>query len=490
MHISMQGALPPEGQAAEDDAECPVAEGGTLLPAGAFDLRATWQVASMSLGIGVFSIPSCFLSLGTLQGTIWIVVMGIFSNAAQQRLLDLAASEGKTSYEALAEEAFGGFGKFGIAIITLVTTFAGAVSHLDASKELFIGVAYSFMIDIDIGDLGGGSATLGRPRCAVFLLALASIICPPLLAPTMEENVAISMGTVFGISFSSLYFVVKCFLMAIIGCDVPGHCGKKPNLVNTDVSKILTNVATLAFSFSSIFAIFPVLQDRIQRTGSIERAVQQMKPAVRWSTVLCCMVYLSVGLAGVYAFGTKTDEMALQNLDLKHPLPLLCNFVVAVGVLLVSAIIAFPCIQTLEMLRKTVNPSGTVNLRPVFVACVGLLAALIDAYLDTKLALALTGSLGLALASYAMPCALFLKLSGRAAPAEALVAAERGSGYRRSDRLLAGVVLLFGLIVLFGSTPITVYNIVTSNGGASNATFTQLSCKLGQDGVDCEGVPR
>lgn len=416
-------------------------------------------------------------------------MLGLLADAAQQRLLDLAAMCEKTSYEALSEEAFGRAGKISMALVTLVTTFAGTMSYLGAAKELLVGAAYAFMVDVDVSAIGGGAQALPRPKAAALLLALVALVMPRLFSSTMSSNSCISTATVFTISASALYFVLNSLFVIINGCDVEVRCGAKPSLFHSGVSTMLTNVATLAFSFSMIFAVFPVLQDRVEETGSVPSAVRQLKPAVRLSVALSCLIYLAVGLTGSFAFGDQVRAVALTNLDLRLPVPLFINLVVGTCGLLLVAIIAFPTIQSLELLCSLVCPNATRSLRTPFVLLVGVSAALIDAFVDTKVALALTGSLGLALSAYVVPSAIFMKLS---APTNgALLAADHEQGRARLQvgldhwllRAVSATTLVFGLLLVLGATPAIVYKVLTSRGTASTGNVTSLVCDVTQEGL-------
>lgn len=103
--------------------------------------------------------------------------------------------------------------------------------------------------------------------------------------------------------------------------------------------------------------------------------------------------------------------------------------VVGVCSLLLVAIVGFPCIESVELICKLCSPELR-DCRVAIVCAVGALCVAIDAFIDTKIAFALTGSLGLSLGAYVMPALLYLRLRDRL----------EGSAYR-PIRVLCGTVL-------------------------------------------------
>jgi len=441
---------------------------------GGLDVGAVWQMSSMCLGIGIFALPYCFKELGVVQGTIWVAIMGAFSNAAQQRLLDVAAECGVTSYEELAECAFGHAGKLAMTIITLVTTGIASLSYLGAAQSVLQGVAVAFFVGFDVNSVPGGVTVLGKAKQVAMLLVLCCAVLPRCLSRSMGENSWISSGGVIAMSVASIFFVCSCVRVLVVGCDNKEMCGGRPQAFAGDLADLLQYVATLAFSFSMVFALFPVLKERAGG-GDVAEAVRRLRPAVRGSVVLSCTIYLLVGVGGVLAFGTGTQPLALQNFPLSQPLAQVISLVVGASVTLLVAIVSFPAIQSLELLAGMCRASGTApeGMRPWLVAGMGLVCVLVDAYLPTKIAFALTGSLGLALGAYVMPCLLYLKLRGSA------------GGLQRAVVL---VVLLFGCVLLFGSTPVTITRLLRGDSGPAPKALSEVIC--GQAFVGVPASPR
>ncbi|CAE8592359.1 unnamed protein product, partial [Polarella glacialis] len=274
------------------------------------DWRAVWQLTSMSLGIGLFAIPYCFLLLGYVQAAFLVVVMGLLANTALQRLLDISLAHDTASYEALAELAFGRAGKVAMTVITMITTTIATLSYLSASKGLLVSVAIAFLVDVDVNvnhDAAGNPIqveVLGRTQSVVVLFFLVCMVSPMLLSRSMGDSAWISAGGVFSISLSALFFVGSCLAVLAGGCKKE-PCHPAPPALAGSAAEILQYMATLAFSFSMVFALFPVLADRAAQR-SLAGAVKILRPAVRMSISFSVSIYLLVGFMGVLTFGTDT----------------------------------------------------------------------------------------------------------------------------------------------------------------------------------------
>jgi amino acid permease len=454
----------------------------------------------MSLGAGVFAMPFCFLKLGIVNGVLLISLLGALALVAHLCLLDLAAVTGIDSYEGLAEHAFGVCGTVGMATLTLVTTFIATLSYLSVACSLLQNLAVAYLVELDVNTVQGGVQVLSETKEACLLALLIMLVLPRLLGDRIDPW--ISMFGVAAISSSSVIFVGYCVVKLLQGCD-DKTCGPSAPLVESTFMDVLQYTAELAFSFSMVFAIFPVLQERRQRRvgenvieAPVKDAVRVMKPAVAASVTLSCVIYITVGVAGVLAFRTKANSFALSNMSLLSPLGQLISLVVGVSVLLLVACISFPCIASAELLIKMARQSRQVIrthahteaepepspnrgqngstpeveakpplLRKILAGIIGASAVVIVIFLPTKIAFALTASLGLSCAAYIMPCLIFLKI-------------DRECGWCR--RIIVVLVPIFGCILLFGSTPVTIVQLLRESSGQPPVHLRDAICSQAQ----------
>lgn len=419
-------------------------------------LSAVLQLTAMSLGPGLFTLPGVFADLGILQSAIAVVCISIFVNFAMQRILDVAAEYGLTSYEALAEKALGNIGNTVMAVVTLITTFIASCAFLSTAASLLVDVFTAFVLDINVND--GNIAVLSSSKQVVFLAALTAGVLPLWMSPTMGDKAWISSIGVCVMLTSVVFFLGYCI------SEISEH-GTKSVSPTGSVQSILENIATLAFSFSMVFAIFPVLGEwAAEESGRAlpedgndahRSAVRSLKAVVKQSVALCALSYLSVGILGALSFGKDTKTIVLANLSLSEPLTQIAHFCVGVSLSLNVAIISFPTVKSLELLCTTCCPCcNRFSLHSWLAALVAMAIVIVDSTFPTKIIFALCGSLGLGMAAYIMPCVVFLRL-------------DLGSRWCSLRKGFTPVVLLFGLILVFGSTPMTIGDLLQSKSSSS-----------------------
>jgi len=433
------------------------------------DLRAVWQLTSMSVGAGVFTIPAVFVQLGVLHAALWVAALAALADIAMQRLLDAAAEHCRDSYEGLAELAFGGAGKVAVSAITVVTTFIASLSYVSAGKELLLNLAVAFILDVDVNSAKGDVRILDEGRSTALLAVLVAAVLPLCLSPTMGGNAWISKFGVVCMFSAAAFFVVRCCLILAQGCSSGIQCGQKPAAFAGSALDMLEFTATLASSFSVIFALFPVLQDRIAESN-LQSAVPVLRRSVRCSVFLCFVLYCGIGVVGAATFGSRTKGIALSNLPLSEQLTQLITLMVGTTVVLLVGIVSFPTVKSLELLVASCTRAEmpSPRLRPCLVVAIGVAMVLVDAFLPTKVAFTLCGSLGMSMGAYVMPCMIFFRLGG--------TSQGTGSRMRAAVRLSAVVVLLFGYMLLFGSTPITLVRLIGSKSAASSQALLSLIC--------------
>lgn len=429
------------------------------------DFSAVWQLTSMSLGAGVFTIPMVYAQLGWLHASFWILVMGFFAAWAMERLLDISLQTGKCGYEVLAEAAFGAAGKTTMSVITLVTTFIAAISYIVTAKELLVNLAVAFILDVDVNS--ANVEILSSSKTVIVLIVFVCAAMPMTLPTQMGDTAWISKFGVCCMVMSSMFFVGRCAALIAQGCAASGVlCGDRPPVFKGSVGDVFEYAATLAFSFSVVFALFPVLQDRLEN-AVMANAVMSIRKSVRWSIAVCCTLYLVIGMVGSFAFGSKVNGVALLNLPLKEPLSQLITLFVGVSVWLLTAIVGFPAVSSAEYLVKTCAGSSYPSYgRAIIVFVMGVGMVLVDTYVPTKVAFTLCGALGLSVAAYVMPCILFFRLDDHG---------------KRTLKLLTLLVALFGLALLFGSTPITVIRALAPEESATKLHLKSLICAQASD---------
>jgi len=433
---------------------------------GALDMRAVWQLTSMCVGAGVFTIPQIFVKLGSMHASLWVVFMGCLANLAMQRLLDASEMYSLQSYECLAERAFGSAGKAAMVAITLICTSIATLSYINTAKDLLVNTCVAFLFDVDVN--AQPVKVLDEAKTFALLSLQVGVLIPSLMKPTIGGNAWISKLGVVSVFSAAAFFIIHCFThMASRSwrlSPVPGFAGSP--------KEVLDCVATLAFSYSMVFAVFPVLQERCDDAPVAEVAHTLRRP-VAMSVSLSCSLYLVIGLVGAYTFGLGTDSFSLQNLPLTEPLTQVITLLMGVSVELLASIVAFPAVQSLLFVFSLCFGDRGGRTRFVVVLLLAIMVVFVDAFITANATFALCGALGLSLGAYVMPCVIFFSL------AQAMT----GVGLRvtKTRRILTSVVLLFGFVLLFGSTPVILIEVLQPKSDSDPTPVKALVCRRPDD---------
>lgn len=406
------------------------------LVATGIDFKGIWQVTSMSLGVGVFTIPHVFNSIGILHGCIWLLVCAFFADYGMQRLLDLAASHRISSYKHCADAAFGKCGSIMLMVTQIVTPCIGTLSYCSATRELFSDVLVGFTLDFDVATVPSGVEVWSPGKMTVVLILQMLVFLPTNVNTTMDAHTGVAQRAVWAVFIVVLFFIGYSVMLLARGCGSDALCGQRPPLFTGSISDVLVNVATLAFSFSMVWCVFPCTTER-SVGDDLAFAASRMRHCIRWSVIICVTIFISIGLLGSLTLGSAAKPFALDNLSMNSAVQLI-GLLVVVAMTQVCSVIALPIFQTLDIIGiKYAGEARIQSLRPWFVLVVGLVFAIIDAFVPTATLFALTGSIGLSTAAYIMPCLFFLRIGQKST----------------LKTVLAAACVIFGFTLLLVATP-------------------------------------
>jgi len=407
-----------------------------LLEAGS-TVAATFQLACISFGVGVFVIPSVMDSLSIGLGAIVLVCCAIFSNIGMQLMIRTAEVTGASTYEDVLRHAFGDIGRTAALISLAMSTLTANCTHLQFISQMWVTLG---------GAQGGIMHTLVGPdddvQQFVAKLIFGCMALPLCFKRNLSELRFVSIGVVIFCAIASTAVCAKS--LQVIMDEGPKGVG----FFVPSASTLLSQTPNVAFGFSSVVELFHV-------RAELKRPAD-MSFCAHLATVIVCTVYMAVGVIGGMAFKDPGANV-LQNFKGSY---LVSNLQMGLIVMitLLYPIINFPCISALDALRGrfTTPSAGRWRLLSVAaLACVLFIDTIVPNLNDV---FGLAGSLGLGLVAYVLPSSA------------ALAVALRGPLAGKGTLLFtASVVLVFGLIMTFGSTAQIIYGIVT--GPKTTTTF-------------------
>lgn len=109
---------------------------GTIIPNGGL-LSGVFNLASVTLGAGIMSIPSSFNTSGLVMGVIYLVIITGLTIFSITLLSQAMIKTGIYSFEGLATALFGRGGDITVAVLMWLLCFGGAVGYVIAVGNIF-----------------------------------------------------------------------------------------------------------------------------------------------------------------------------------------------------------------------------------------------------------------------------------------------------------------------------------------------------------------
>jgi len=397
-----------------------------LLPPGS-TLAATFQLACISFGVGIFVMPYVFGRVSLLMGCIILAVCGIFSDFCMQIMLHAADVTGAISYEDVMYHAFGPAGRAMALVSLALSTLTANCSHMQFVSSMFVEMQ---------GPEGGIMKTLVGPnlRAQQFtaMLIFGGLALPLCFKRQLSDLRFVSMGVVLFCICGSGVVAFKSLLLILDGTADSTHGTVPWDVPSAGV--MLDAVPAVAFGFSSIVELFHVRAE-IKKPKAMGRCAHV-------ATALICMLYLAVGLIGALAFENPGPNL-LENFPDSNVVAFL-RLGIIVMITLLYPIINFPCVQAVDSLIA--GRFGAPSMRRwKIMSVLGFVFVLLIDTLVTDLSdvFSLSGALGLGLVAYVLPCSAAIMVSCRQEPS---------TGTRTMRVACAALILVAGLVLTFGST--------------------------------------
>ena len=464
--------------------------GLACLTPGSFG-SSVWLLASMSLGVGVFVQPKVVASVGWLMGTILIVLFALITNYSQFLLLrvleDLRAAEEEEgddeerqgeggsesahgtaccipSYGVLALRVLGRPGLVAGATATMLTCLIGNAAHLSTVSAMLHDLTSWYFT----GSYSNANFPAGKRAVVIALLAAFALpFCFAEQIVALRHMSTVSVTTCTMLSLSMVVLALRQIAEHGVAADdqaVPAFVG------SGGATAVLSGAGAICFTYSSVINLVNVYGEMNQQT------LRQGVRAVSAATGLCCLIYTSVALLCVLAWGVRCNSPSGNVLYLvsmsNYWVDFWC-FALIVSITLLYPVINFPMVanaETVLLLLVTGHVPGTaacaervqqlqcgqgagaraLRMRREIMSMAGvvLVVAIDAAVADLADLFGLCGSLGLGAISLVLPALMYLwnyNKDGRT---------------RTSVHVLgSAVTLALGLTVTFGTTGVILHGL-------------------------------
>lgn len=269
------------------------------------------NITAAALGAGALSLPRAMYYSGILWGPLLMLVLAALSILSIRMVVQLVELSGKSSYEEIAKAAFGpGFALL-VEVNIVLFCFGTAVAYM-----ITVGQISHQVLDAVFGDVLSG--TLLQPNTVLMLTTLV-ILLPLSLLDSINDLRFASLAGVSCILYL-ICVVGYVFSRSHISPTLRGLEALEPKGGITGIFKMLS-LSIFAFCCQpNVPSIYTELE---------QRSYKRMQKVSLRAMLLCCFVYLLMGVTGFLAFGENTNGNVLGNLQ-----PMLCanDWIVRSGV--------------------------------------------------------------------------------------------------------------------------------------------------------------
>lgn len=279
----------------------------TIVPRGGL-FAGAFNMASVTFGAGVMSIPQAFKTAGVLMAFFYLAIITTLTIFSIVLLVQVADKTGLRSFESLARHLFGRGGDFFVAIIMWLLCFGGAAGYVVATGDIFRA-----LLDHD-GTPHFLTTAWGR-RCLVTGVWLLFML--PVALPKRVN----SLRYVSAVGVSFIVFFVFC----VVGYSV------------ADGMPYLHEVLLFQGGNSAAFAVSIFIFSYLCQVNCLKIYYEMPRPNVFGMAVqatlscgMCGTLYFLIGFFGYAAIGNQLSGNILNYYNI-YQVPLF--FVCYVGII-------------------------------------------------------------------------------------------------------------------------------------------------------------
>lgn len=405
-------------------------------------LSAVFLLSCLSLGVGVFTLPTVLNKLGWLVGTALILFFGVLSAVLQVQLLDVAVERRCNTWEEVTEIAPGG------KVLSRLSLFLSLVIGNAAHLQVVAGMLFD-LISFFVTDKYGQKYT---PIHKFILLGLFLGVAAPYCFMDDLGSLQHVGKSVAGVVLATCSAVAVCSLWKVgAGHGASGNEATSADVPSFDV--IIATAPGICFAFTSMLSFWEVFA--ALRRGCGESAPKVMRRSLLWSSVMVLVMYLLVAGTTIIAFGNAAGQTKVGNgygnvlynfPPDNYPITILC-FLLVVVIVLDYPIINFPLVGIFLRMKRfglESKPFARHFLSLAFMLVVLLIDMLVP---DLDDVFGLCGSLGLSVSCFVLPGLVLV------------------CGGRTLDKIAVGAVsAVAGLLMLFGGTFFILKRVIAGKG--------------------------
>jgi len=277
------------------------------------NVRHTMLMANSIIGASILSMPFCFKQCGIILGSIMLYLNSVMTKLCCHQLIKSSLIARRRSYEMLAYDVLGPFGKLWVEICIIGYLFGCCVAYVVVLGDL----GPEILSNLELNSLS---------HSRIFLM---TVICLFVIFPLslLKDIETLNLMSTVSVAFYML-LVLKSFYQA-------GH---------QSLTKGISTGIEL-WRFSGVLQCVPIFSMALSCQTQVfeayyslrEPSLKAMDQIVSSAIDLCTFIYLGVGIAGYLAFaGTHFSGNILISFE-----PSLMTDMIKTGFLL-SIVLSFP----------------------------------------------------------------------------------------------------------------------------------------------------
>eukprot|EP00939_MAST-03C_sp_MAST-3C-sp1_P004894 g4894.t1 len=411
---------------------------------------ATFQLTCISLGVGIFVVPSILANVGLVLGLALILLFGLLADVGMQLLLTTADWTGAQNFDDVFFQVFGESGRKVALFAMSIACLTANMSHMKFIATLFCDMQ---------GDDGGVLRTLvgesSRAQLALALFVFGAFALPFCFKRTLGELRHISLVVVVFCVGAATVVCGKCVGRIVSN----GHLENVSNVAHLENARQLLDIAPIAaFGYSLVAELFAV---RCEAKNPAD-----LYNCAHKACAIVTSIYCVVAITGSFAFEDPSSNLlSVWSADDRVVSWLSLGLITVITLL--YPLINFVIVQSIDDLcvsmgafAKNSTVTSFTRKRYLSVAVLALIIGLDSLIDDLSYVFALAGSLGLGLIAYCLPAIVFLIAVWRRRYADD---GALNAPTTRRDLFVAvfaaAVCLVVGTVMTIGSTASVIANI-------------------------------
>jgi amino acid permease len=254
------------------------------------------MLCALSLGVGVFLIPSIFAQTGLLPGIGLLFFFGACSTLVTYTIASLPTTTLLPDDATFLLKAF----SHATIVITLVTGNAG---HLSLVSMMLFDLMEWFVT----GDYGNHQFDIYQK--ATLLCIFLVVIMPYCFMKNLSALKHVGSAVSSVVILTCIAVVCSCMQsLAQRGADgLPGGDYPLP-VAPQDVSTLLRLIPTICFCYTSMFTLYPIKRILLADHGP-DMGLIKLKKAVLYSGMLQTIIYTTIATVASLTFGTNSGQV-------------------------------------------------------------------------------------------------------------------------------------------------------------------------------------